>query len=36
VNADDLKQAASRQEAYLQSHVVTKRVTITDFPKKPL
>jgi len=34
VNADDLKQAASRQEAYLQRQIVTKTVTITDFSKK--
>ncbi len=34
VNADDLKQAASKQEAYLQSQMVTKTVTITDFSKK--
>jgi len=34
VNADDLKKAASRQEAYLQSQMVTKTVTVTDFSKK--
>jgi hypothetical protein len=34
VNAHDLKQAAARQEAYLQSQMVTKTVTIADFSKK--
>ncbi len=34
VNAEDLKIAAARQEAYLQAQMVTKTVTVTDFPKK--
>jgi hypothetical protein len=30
VSADDLKQAASRREAYLKSQIVTKTVTVID------
>lgn len=34
VNAEDLKQAASRQEAYLKSQMVTKTVTTLNFSQK--
>ena len=34
VNDTDLRQAAERQEAYLQGQMVTKTVTIADFSKK--
>jgi integrase len=34
VNDTDLKQAAARQEAYLQAQMVTETVTVTDFSKK--
>jgi hypothetical protein len=34
VNAEDLKVAAARQEAYLQAQMVTKTVTVTDFQKR--
>jgi len=34
VNDTDLKLAAQRQEAYLKSQKVTKKVTISTFPKK--
>jgi len=34
VNDTDLREAAQKQEAYLQSQMVTKTVTSGDFPKK--
>ena len=34
VNADDLKRAAAKQEAYLESQAVTKTVTTVDFSQK--
>jgi integrase len=34
VNDTDLRQAAARQEAYLNAQIVTKTVTVVDFTKK--